>query len=109
MKIYAIPGEEIQHIVSDNISGPEGSILMSEERPSVNHICDSTGTWIINIDKLAEDARTTRDELLYKCDYTVLSDSPVDSAPWITYRQELRDVPQQPNFPESFTWPTEPT
>jgi hypothetical protein len=27
---------------------------------------------------------------------------------WKTYRQALRDVPQQSEFPNSVTWPTEP-
>ena len=27
---------------------------------------------------------------------------------WITYRQLLLDVPQQPGFPDTVTWPTKP-
>jgi hypothetical protein len=30
-------------------------------------------------------------------------------AAWKTYRQELRDVPSQAGFPDSITWPTEPS
>lgn len=27
---------------------------------------------------------------------------------WMTYRQELRDVPQQEGFPDTIIWPTQP-
>jgi hypothetical protein len=28
---------------------------------------------------------------------------------WAAYMQALADLPQQPGFPESITWPTPPT
>lgn len=56
----------------------------------------------------AEEARSQRDQLLFESDYTQLSDSPVDSAAWATYRQALRDLPQQDGFPDTITWPTAP-
>ena len=57
----------------------------------------------------AANVRAQRDQLLLACDWTQLSDSPVDPLPWRTYRQELRDVPQQPGFPWSVVWPTPPS
>ena len=27
---------------------------------------------------------------------------------WLDYRQALRDIPQQPGFPDNVTWPTKP-
>lgn len=27
---------------------------------------------------------------------------------WVTYRQALRDVPQQPGFPDNIQWPAQP-
>ena len=27
---------------------------------------------------------------------------------WLDYRQALRDIPQQPGFPDNVTWPTAP-
>lgn len=56
----------------------------------------------------AQSVRAQRDQLLLACDWTQLSDSPVDPLPWRSYRQELRDVPQQPGFPWSVTWPVAP-
>jgi len=52
--------------------------------------------------------RTDRNKRLAECDWTQLPDAPVDPAPWATYRQELRDVTDQPGFPWEITWPTEP-
>lgn len=56
----------------------------------------------------ASNVRVERDELLLDSDWTQLSDSPVDPLPWRTYRQELRDVPQQTGFPWTIVWPVAP-
>jgi hypothetical protein len=56
-------------------------------------------------------ARSERDFLLKKTDWTQLPDSPLtdaQKAEWSTYRQSLRDVPQQSGFPVNVVWPTEP-
>jgi hypothetical protein len=52
--------------------------------------------------------RTLRDRMLKDCDWTMLPDagiSPVVVERIKKYRQELRDVPQQPGFPNNFIWP----
>jgi len=54
------------------------------------------------------DVRKHRNSLLSSCDWTQLSDAPVDGAAWATYRQELRDVTAQVGFPWEITWPNEP-
>lgn len=59
-------------------------------------------------DSKAHSVRAQRDRLLIECDWTQLSDSPIDPLPWRTYRQELRDVPQQAGFPWNVIWPTSP-
>lgn len=56
----------------------------------------------------ASNVRAERDELLLDSDWTQLSDSPVDPLPWRTYRQELRNVPQQTGFPWTIVWPVAP-
>ena len=53
--------------------------------------------------------RKERDEKLSDTDWTQLTDAPVNSAVWATYRQSLRDVPSQSGFPWEVTWPTQPT
>lgn len=57
----------------------------------------------------AQAIRYNRDRLLAASDWTQVSDAPVDQAAWATYRQALRDVPQQAGFPDNITWPEVPT
>jgi len=53
--------------------------------------------------------RAKRNELLTKSDWTQSKDIPNEiSSLWTTYRQSLRDVTQQPNFPYAIDWPTPP-
>jgi len=52
--------------------------------------------------------RTKRDKLLAESDWTQVADAPVDKAAWATYRQSLRDIPQQAGFPTNVVWPVEP-
>ena len=56
---------------------------------------------------LAMTARSSRDELLKETDHYGLSDATM-SAEMTTYRQALRDVPQQAGFPSTITWPEKP-
>ena len=60
----------------------------------------------------AQDIRNRRNNLLFESDWTQLPDVPEGvaskSAAWRTYRQALRDVPQQGGFPTNINWPTKP-
>ena len=60
-------------------------------------------------DRAAREAseRDTRDTLLKETDHFALSDVTMTDA-MKTYRQALRDVPQQSEFPNTITWPTKP-
>ena len=51
--------------------------------------------------------RNTRNTLLKETDHFALSDVTMTDA-MKTYRQALRDVPQQSEFPNTITWPTKP-
>ena len=59
-------------------------------------------------DRKAAEVRQERDELIAKSDWMACSDVTM-SDEWKTYRQALRDVPSQEGFPESVTWPTQPS
>lgn len=59
-------------------------------------------------DRAAAKIRTERDAKLTASDWTQVADAPVDQAAWATYRQSLRDIPQQSGFPETVEWPTQP-
>ena len=56
----------------------------------------------------AKNVRTSRNDLLAKCDWTQLADSTADKTIWATYRQMLRDVTVQDGFPWNVTWPEAP-
>lgn len=59
--------------------------------------------------ELAADARLLRDQLLASTDWTQAADVPqATKDKWAPYRQALRDVPQQPGFPENVQWPAMP-
>jgi hypothetical protein len=54
----------------------------------------------------ANDARRKRNQLLAECDWTQLSDVKAETrVGWVSYRQALRDVPEQVGFPWTITWP----
>ena len=56
----------------------------------------------------AAEVRAERDRLISACDWTVLDDAKTDKQAWATYRQALRDVPEQPGFPYDVSWPAMP-
>ena len=68
----------------------------------------------VTVEEVADDAdeiRARRDRLLAATDWAVLPDSPLDTQSLEavkTYRQALRDVPQQEHFPSAITWPRMP-
>ena len=59
-------------------------------------------------ERLASQIRQERNTLLSDCDWTQVSDAPVNQVAWQTYRQALRDVTSQEGFPYDVTWPTKP-
>jgi hypothetical protein len=56
----------------------------------------------------ASAVRSERDQKLAATDWTQVADAPVDKGVWAQYRQALRDVPEQSEFPWVVQWPTEP-
>ena len=59
-------------------------------------------------ERQAESVRDSRNRMLAETDWTQLEDAPIDRTVWATYRQALRDVPEQNEFPWEVTWPTKP-
>lgn len=59
----------------------------------------------------AKAVRADRNQRLADCDWTQLTDSPLDPeahAAWAFYRENLRMVPQQDGFPWNVQWPLKP-
>ena len=60
---------------------------------------------------LAASARQKRDRLLAATDYLVTPDYPISDdrlAKIKTYRQALREIPEQAGFPRTIAWPKKP-
>lgn len=67
--------------------------------------------------RLTLEVRAQRDRLLADTDWVVTKEVEKNSRDglgiqipqvWLDYRQALRDIPQQPGFPDNVTWPTAP-
>jgi hypothetical protein len=61
--------------------------------------------------KAVATAKAKRDNLLSDSDWVVIKALEVGApapAEWLTYRQALRDIPQQEGFPATVVWPTQP-
>lgn len=57
----------------------------------------------------ATSVRNERNLLLEKSDWTQLPDVPEETKlKWQPYRQELRDITNQPGFPSNIIWPVPP-
>lgn len=110
-----------------NPSGPiADAVAVTSDQYAELMTAQSSGKWItpdangnpqatdppaLDTDELAAIARTQRDTLLTECDWTQGNDSPLDAATktlWATYREVLRNVPQQSGFPATVTWPDAP-
>ena len=61
-----------------------------------------------DLQALGFQVRLNRDRMLSESDWTQVADAPVDQAAWATYRQALRDVPDQEGFPSEIAWPVKP-
>ena len=62
----------------------------------------------VSVQDQARNIRSERDFYLQRSDWTQVADAPVDQAAWATYRQALRDLPNQPGFPSEVAWPEAP-
>lgn len=49
-----------------------------------------------------------RNALLASSDWTQLSDVSIDKEAWAFYRQQLRDISDQPEYPFNVQWPSAP-
>lgn len=62
-------------------------------------------------EQLAAEARYQRNQMLAASDWTQLPDVPIEvnnKNAWAVYRQALRNLPQQAEFPTTISWPSPP-
>lgn len=66
--------------------------------------------WVYDDDAAIKAVTNQRDSSLRASDWTQLPDVPLaNKAEWATYRQALRDVPQQSGYPQHVIWPQKPS
>lgn len=71
----------------------------------------TVGDELLTDEDRAKAAREKRDHLLAETDYLLMPDYPISSEALValkTYRQALRDVPEQSGFPKTIEWPSKP-
>lgn len=106
-------------VTIDNFDGEHGFTAMaSDSEPhgvelfndAVAGVFGPIGDYVPpSTEELASMARYRRDMLLFASDWTQAADVPqLIKDKWATYRQALRDVPQQAGFPQQIQWPTPP-
>jgi len=59
-------------------------------------------------DEVAVVVREQRNAKLAASDWTQLTDAPINSSVWASYRQQLRDISAQAGFPWEINWPVAP-
>lgn len=106
----------IVHNVVPNYN-PSTEKLVQYEKPIFQNNRWEYGYTVVDLDPqeletqtaaLADLVRQQRIQLLAESDWTQVADAPVDKAAWATYRQQLREVTNQPGFPTNLEWPTKP-
>jgi hypothetical protein len=71
----------------------------------------STKQWVEDENLAIAYVLPKRQKLLYASDWTQIPNNPLTAEQqleWATYRQELRDIPEQSGYPFNVIWPTPP-
>lgn len=88
---------------------PNGLVLMSPEDEALYKAEAEEWETTGKIKRRSNWIRQERNSLLAATDWTQAADVPqAVKDKYAMYRQALRDVPQQPGFPDNITWPTKP-
>lgn len=93
---------------------PAGWVEVLTPRPNGEFIATAEGLWVKiqpTLEELAAEQRELREELLKKSDWIGCWDTPLtdeQKLEWKAYRQALRDIPEQPGFPEFVIVPDPP-
>ena len=80
-------------------------------KPTLASIDAQIGDVELEVKMMWKKIRKERNQLLKDSDYMILADAPVDETQkqeWTTYRQALRDIPQDYDSPDEVVYPTKP-
>jgi hypothetical protein len=97
--------EDSEMFMLDSGMYPKEEWVEAAEGCIVGDVVNEDGT--LATSQLAANVREQRNKLLAVTDWTSASDLTMSTA-MTTYRQALRDVPSQSDFPSTVTWPTAP-
>lgn len=88
-----------------------GVVFEKGQPPGIGYVFDyETKTWALDNAFAAKQAVEVRNNLLASTDWTQLPDVQLaNKMAWATYRQALRDITEQPEYPQNIVWPTEPS
>ncbi|WP_042858205.1 tail fiber assembly protein [Dickeya sp. NCPPB 3274] len=98
----AIGDDYYQHLLSEQALG--NTIIFDELAKKPIAVTPAP----VSETQLAEAVRRQRDNLLLASDWTQVPDAPVDQQAWRSYREVLRQVPEQTGFPHNVEWPALP-
>ena len=84
------------------------TIIHNVETGEITEIDDTTDYTEIRLGIAWSSLRSERNRLLAQSDWTVLADTPTNTAAWKAYRQALRDLPANTVDPLNPDWPTPP-
>ena len=96
---------------------PQGQAILRNETPINEYYKVQDGQLVANplsVEerniKTANENRIKRNLLLKDSDWTQIPDCTVDQTAWATYRQALRDITDNPYWPNLYDehWPTQP-
>jgi hypothetical protein len=123
--IRIVQTDNIESQLQDNESYLDGSIddsayyiqngvpVAIPPKPDQYSVFDyTTKQWVQNEKIAIASVSQKRQKLLYSSDWTQIPNNPlttVQQEAWATYRQELRDIPQQSGYPFNVVWPVAPT
>jgi len=85
----------------------EGNIPFTAEEEAVRDAEEAAYAAGAN-DRKAAEVRAERNTKLTATDWTQIADATADKQAWATYRQALRNISTQAEFPNNVTWPTQP-
>lgn len=115
-----VPGALFFGSMADNTEGSFNTIQWYDERPKPTWAEMQVASAEAEAAQRAEDIRLERDKRLtepmrhrdrHRDEVELGVETTLDPATYnqvLLYIQALRDVPQQPGFPDAVTWPTSP-
>lgn len=106
-----IPAEEIEQIFGDKAAQASPlTVKVSADGQQIESFTPLPEYQPTN-EELEADARAKRDALLAETDFLLMPDYPINAETLEavkTYRQALRDLPEQEEFPSVIEWPEKP-